>query len=402
MPELHARLSASGAHRWLRCPGSIKLEKSYPDTDSIYTEEGTVAHFLAEKKLRAYFGKDTQKNALRSQKRAAAKMHQALVDKAKGAGVEIDTFEQMERYTDIYLEKAKEDTLGFKTEPVVFIEEMVNFDLWVPEGFGTADCIMLANERMIITDFKYGKGVKVDPEKNEQLMLYALGAYQRYGMIFPIKNVTLQIIQPRIENIDSWGISMKGLLRWADEAVAPIAIEAYNGSDKLEPGDHCRFCKAKAQCPKRAEKMFQAVEEIKENVKDIKLLGPEQLGYYLKKSLGITEWIKDMEEEALDSILKGEPVPGFKAVEGRSIRAFKDQDQAMETLIKKGYKPEILFERKALSLSKLEKLIGKKEFNDLVGDQIIKPQGKPTLVEESDKRQSYVANDATKMFEEQR
>ena len=376
MPDVHAKLSASGAHRWINCPGSVRLEEDFPDTTSNYAREGTLAHALAEAKLKKYFIKGYGKKAY--DKEVEPIKSDELYDKS------------MENYTDVYFDEIKTRALSYKERPFVAIEERVDFSNWVPEGFGTCDCLMIYRDTMTVIDLKYGKGVEVDPEDNPQLMLYALGAYAGYGFLFNIKKVTLCIVQPRIDNIKSWDISAGDLLAFG-ERIKPIAKDAYNGSDKLCQGEHCRFCKAKSRCPERAKEMFKSVEKLKPIMdSDIGLISNDDISRYLKESTGLIDWIKGLEEEALASILKGEEIPGYKAVEGRSIRKFKDADKAISLLEGAGYDEAVLYERKPLSLSKLEKLVGKKEFESVLGTEVIKPQGKPTLVPESDKRDPYV------------
>lgn len=376
MPEVHAKLSASGAHRWINCPGSVVLEENFEDQSSEYAKEGTLAHSVAELKLQKYFMKGI-----------GPKKFKIAMDNFKESEYWQD---EMDKYTDLYFDEIKKRALAFKNLPYVNIEERVNFSNWVPEGFGTCDCIMIYGDTMQVIDLKYGKGVPVSPEENPQLMLYGLGAYNAYSMFYDIKNIRLTIIQPRLDSILDWGLSIDDLLKFG-EKIKPIADEAYHGSKKLKEGEHCRFCKAKSRCPARANKMFEAVEELKPVMeKDLALISNEDISKYLKESIGLIDWIKDLEDEALKSILAGEEIPGYKAVEGRSNRAFADQDKAFEILQESGFDEAMLYERKPLSLSKLEKLVGKKEFGEILKDQIIKPQGKPTLVEESDKRDPYV------------
>lgn len=376
MPEVHARLSASGSSRWINCPGSVRLEEEFPDTTSLYALEGTLAHSIGEVKLKEFFMPDLDKKKL----------------KKAYEGFKQSEFysKEMENYTDDYFNYVREISLGCKEAPYVSVEERVDFSSWVPEGFGTCDCILIYGEDMHIVDLKYGKGVAVSPEKNSQLMLYALGALNSYGDIYEIKNVTLHIVQPRVDNISSFEIKASDLLEWGD-GVKVIAKKAYEGSDEFKLGDHCRFCKAKSRCPERAREMFKAAEGLKPaRDSDIKLISNEDIGRYLRETTGLIDWINDLEEEALSCILKGENVPGYKAVEGRSIRKFKDSDKALSLLEGAGFDEAVLYERKALSLSRLEKLVGKSEFEKIVGSEVIKPQGKPTLVPESDKRDPYV------------
>lgn len=376
MPDVHAKLSASGAHRWINCPGSVVLEENFEDQGSEYAKEGTLAHSVAEIKLQKYFMKGI-----------GPKKFKAAMDKFKESEYWQD---EMDKYTDLYFDEIKKRALAYKDLPYVNIEERVDFSPWVPEGFGTCDCIMIYGDEMQVIDLKYGKGVPVSPEENPQLMLYGLGAYNFYSIFYDIKKIKLTIIQPRLDSILDWELSIDDLLKFGDE-IKPIADKAYHGSDDLKEGEHCRFCKAKSRCPARASKMFEAVEELKPVMeKDLALISNEDISKYLKESIGLIDWIKDLEDEALKAILAGEEIPGYKAVEGRSNRAFADQDKAFEILQESGFDEAMLYERKPLSLSKLEKLVGKKEFGEILKGQIIKPQGKPTLVEESDKRDPYV------------
>ena len=376
MPDVHAKLSASGAHRWINCPGSVLLEENFEDTGSEYAREGTLAHSVAELKLQKYFMKGI-----------GPKKFRAAMDKFKESDLWQD---EMDKYTDIYFDEIKRRSLEYKERPYVNIEERVDFSSWVPEGFGTCDCIMIYGDTMQVIDLKYGKGVPVSPEENPQLMLYGLGAYHAYSIFYNIKTVRLTIIQPRLDSILDWELSIEDLLK-VGESIKPIAEKAYYGCDELKEGEHCRFCKAKSRCPERAKTMFKQVEELKPAMeKDLALISNGDISKYLQETKGLIDWIKDLEDEALSSILAGEEIPGYKAVEGRSNRAFKDVDKALEILEGHGFEEAMLYERKPLSLSKLEKLVGKKDFTDLLADEVIKPQGKPTLVEESDKRPPFV------------
>lgn len=376
MPEVHAKLSASGSNRWLNCPGSVMLEEAFPDTSSPYAKEGTLAHAMGELKLKKYFTTGFGPEKYRKE-----------LEKLK---TEEFFPKEMDNYTDDYFNYVRELALSFKDLPYVSVEERVDFSNWVPEGFGTCDCIMIFGSDMHIIDLKYGKGVPVSPVGNSQLMLYALGAYNSYGDIYSIETVTMHIVQPRVDNTDSYSMVLSDLLAWS-EGVKVISQKAYNGCEEFSIGEHCRFCKAKSRCPERAKEMFKAVQELKPVMdSDIGLISNDDISRYLKESTGLIDWIKDLEEEALACILKGEEIPGYKAVEGRSIRKFKDTDKAMGLLEGAGYDEAVLYERKPLSLSKLEKLVGKKEFENVLGTEVIKPQGKPTLVPESDKRDPYV------------
>ncbi len=388
----HAKLSASGAHRWLNCPGSVKLEEGFSDTTSVYAKEGTLAHDVSELKLQKYFVKGVGPKTFQKK--------MAVFKKSEFWGPEMD------KMTDVYFDEVKRKALEFKSTPFVNIEERVDFSDWVPEGFGTADCIMVHGSELVVMDLKYGKGVPVSVENNPQLLLYALGAYANYSWIYDIQKVTLCIVQPRLNNIDYWTIDTAELLTFGDK-VRPIAEEAFNGSDRFKEGDHCRFCKAKSVCGERAANMFDVVQEVKPFIKkkgrkhEIKgLLTADQIGEFLTKCKGVTEWIKDLQEEALAQILAGTAVPGYKAVEGRSNRRIVDEAALARVLMDKGFEESVLYKPPALeTLTNLEKLVGKKEFGKIGKDLIVKPQGKPTLVPESDKRPPY-KKDAASMFEQ--
>lgn len=376
MPDAHAKLSASGAHRWLACPGSVGLEEDLPDRGSPYAAEGTLAHAVGELKLRKYF-----ERGIGPKKFSAAMAGFRESEYWKG---------EMDRYTDDYFDEVKRRSLLYPEIPYVAVEERVSFADYVPEGFGTCDCIMIYGDEMQVIDLKYGKGVVVSPEKNPQLMLYGLGALGVYEMLYEIGTVRLVIVQPRLESVEEWSISAADLRAWG-ESIKETAREAYEGSERLASGDHCRFCKAKARCPERGRELFSAVEELAEaKEKAVSPLSNADIAKVLTRAKGILDWVKDLEEEALRAVLAGETVPGYKAVEGRSNRAFKSTDRALEILKGAGYEEAMLYERKPLSLSKLEGLVGKARFKDLLGDEVVKPQGKPTLVEESDKRAPFV------------
>ncbi len=376
MPDVHAKLSASGSARWLACPGSVKLEEKFPDSSSPYAAEGTLAHEIGELKLKKYF---TTEYGPEKFKRALKKLKEDPYYAA-----------EMDKYTDEYFEYVREVSLRFNCLPYASVEERVDFSEWVPEGFGTCDCILIGGSDLHILDLKYGKGVPVSPVENPQLKLYALGAYSGYKDIYNINQVYMHIVQPRVDNTAKFQISLADLLDWGEE-IKPIAKKAYRGCDEYELGDHCRFCKAKSRCPARAQQMFKSVEIFKPIMdKDISLISNEDISNYLKESVGLIDWIKDLEEEALATILKGEEIPGYKAVEGRSIRKFRDHDKAISMLQRVGYDEAVLYEKKPLTLAKLEKLVGKKEFEEVLGGEVIKPRGKPTLVPESDKRDPFV------------
>ncbi len=374
----HALLSASGAGRWLACPPSAKLEDQFPDTESEAAAEGTLAHELAEMKIRNYFF--TKEFGKRKLNNAVKKLQENGLWQ-----------EEMQGYTDEYLDYIKNTALSLKSAPSVRIEQRVYFKEYTfadpedpIEGSGIADCILLYGDTVHVIDFKYGKGVPVSAENNPQLMLYALGAYQAYRMLYPISKAKLTVVQPRLDSISEWECTAEDILKFGEYVKARAAL-AVKGEGDFAPGlDTCRFCRAKAQCAARA----------KENVrlafftdKRPPLISNEEAGEYLKKGEDVAKWLEDLKDYALKECLAGKAVPGWKAVEGRGSREWTDMDKAFDVLMKGGIAPEeMLWERKPLTLAQVEKMVGKTDFQKSVGKYTVKKPGKPALVKESDKR----------------
>lgn len=386
MPEEHAKLSASGSSRWINCPGSIVLESSFGEKESEYAEEGRLAHSVAELKLTKYFKKGI-----------GPKKFKSAMDEFKKSPY---WNKSMDDYTDDYFEFVKEKALSYPDRPFVDVELRVDYSNVAPEGFGTCDCVMIHGNELSIIDLKYGTGVKVDAKDNSQLMLYALGVYNMFSVIYDIKTVSMTIVQPRLNHFDTHTISIEELLAFS-ERVKPIAQEAYTGSDRLAVGDHCKFCKAKSKCRARAESMFKPVKENVLPVIDKKpgeLLTSQEIGELLIKLDGVVDWIKSLEAEGLAEALAGNEVTGFKLVEGRSVRKITDESGAVSKLVAAGFEESLLYERRLLSMTKIEAIVGKKDFATILGGVIEKPPGKPTLVKASDKRKEYVLNDAKSMF----
>lgn len=386
MPEEHAKLSASGSSRWINCPGSIVLESSFGEKESEYAEEGRLAHSVAELKLTKYFKKGI-----------GPKKFKSAMDEFKKSPY---WNKSMDDYTDDYFEFVKEKALSYPDRPFVDVELRVDYSNVAPEGFGTCDCVMIHGNELSIIDLKYGTGVKVDAKDNSQLMLYALGVYNMFSVIYDIKTVSMTIVQPRLNHFDTHTISIEELLAFS-ERVKPIAQEAYTGSDRLAVGDHCKFCKAKSKCRARAESMFKPVKENVLPVIDKKpgeLLTSQEIGELLIKLDGVVDWIKSLEAEGLAEALAGNEVTGFKLVEGRSVRKITDESGAVSKLVAAGFEESLLYERRLLSMTKIEAIVGKKDFATILGGVIEKPPGKPTLVKASDKRKEYDLNDAKSMF----
>lgn len=370
MPTQHALLSASGAHRWLHCTGSPLLEKDFPDSTSVYAQEGALAHELCELKLMAYTGEIT--------KRKLTSMKSKLMKSELWQP-------EMDSTSEAYLDHIKDITMSYTVKPVILTEKKVDFSQYVPEGFGTADCLILAGDTLHVVDYKHGKGVVVDADHNPQMMLYALGAMSELSLLYRFKFVHMTIVQPRVNNISEFTMTADELREWGESVVKPKAEAAISGKGEFEAGDWCRFCRAKQQCKTRYESNDSLYPELSER-HDPRLITLDELGEYLKRGKDMAAWLEDMKEYALSESLAGADVPGWKAVEGRGSRAFTDTDEAVDTLIKNGIDESVLYERRVLTLAQMEKAVGKKAFGELVGDLVVKNPGKPTLVEESDKR----------------
>ena len=370
MPTQHALLSASGAHRWLHCTGSPLLEKDFPDSTSVYAQEGTLAHELCELKLMAYTGEIT--------KRKLTSMKNKLMKSELWQP-------EMDSTSEAYLDYIKDITMSYTVKPVILTEKKVDFSQYVPEGFGTADCLILAGDTLHVVDYKHGKGVVVDADHNPQMMLYALGAMSELSLLYRFKFVHMTIVQPRVNNISEFTMTADELIEWGETVVKPKAEAAISGKGEFEAGDWCRFCRAKRQCKTRYEANDSLYPELSAQ-HDPRLITLEELGKYLKRGKDMAAWLEDMKEYALSESLAGAEVPGWKAVEGRGSRAFTDTDEAVDTLIKNGIDESVLYERRVLTLAQMEKAVGKKAFGEIVGNLVVKNPGKPTLVEESDKR----------------
>ena len=380
MPDTHALLSASAAKRWLSCPPSARLTENMPDAVSEYAAEGTLAHALGELKVRKKF----------------EIMKKTVYDKTlKELKADPMYSPEMDGYTDSYLDYVAAIMHSYKSKPYIAIEKRLDYSHIAPGGFGTGDCLIMCGGDLHIIDFKYGKGVPVSAEDNPQLKLYALGAVREYDLLYDIRNITLHIVQPRTDDGNSsWGITVEQLNAWG-ESVKPIARLAYDGKGDFNVGEHCRFCRAKSTCRARAEFMLS---EAGFSSLPPELLSDDELGKVLERARLFANWLSDVENYALNAILNGKTITGFKAVEGTSRRKITDTDGAFEVLKANGFDEAVLYERTPLGLTELEKLIGgKKKLTDLIGGFIEKPQGKPTLVPADDKRPDY-KQDINKIF----
>ncbi|NLZ54561.1 MAG: DUF2800 domain-containing protein [Thermoanaerobacteraceae bacterium] len=378
-PE-HALLSASAAHRWLVCTPSARLEETLPEKKSDYADEGNLAHDIAELKLKKAFIEQMPLRTFNSRLKKLQK-HELYQD-------------EMLTHTDTYLDYVSGIVYSFTSPPYIAVEKKLDFSAYVPEGFGTGDCIIISGTTLYIIDFKYGKGVPVSAEDNPQMKLYALGAYEAYKILYPINTVKMVIVQPRLDVISEWEMQLVDLLAWG-ESIRLIAQTAYEGKGHFVSGEHCRFCRAKALCRARADFNI-SLEDSKGKMPP--LISNAEVGDLLKRARDLVAWIKDLEEYALAECLAGNEVPGWKAVHGRANREFTDQDAAFKLLIENGIDEAVLYERKPITLTSVEKLLGKKEFQTLLGNFVVKPPGKPTLVLESDKREPIKRQSAAEDF----
>ena len=398
MSANHAILSASSANRWLVCTAAPRFEAQFPETTSAYAEEGRLAHSICElkalKKFTASFG---------------PKAFATRMNKLKKEPLYSD---EMDRTSEAYLDHLLEKAMAYDTLPLVNVEVRVDFAEYVPEGFGTCDCVMIGGDMLDITDYKHGKGVPVSAEGNPQLRLYALGALRQYEPFYGgvIQRVRMTIDQPRVRDTpSSETLTVEELKAWG-ESIKPIAEKAFGGFGEFVPGDHCRFCRGKAQCRARAESNT-ALEDFKDlkaipgslandlidignaaGVEDMPpILTHAEIGDLLERGANLDAWLRDLKEFALGAVLKGEEIPGWKAVAGTSLRKIKDQIAAITALKAAGYDEALLYKaREMVTFGELDKLVGgEKQLKSLLGEIVQKPLGKPTLAPISDKREVY-------------
>ena len=361
MPTNHAILSASASERWLRCPPSARLCETYEDKGSDYAAEGTCAHTLCEARLKQALGIPT-KDPVEDLSWYSEEMEECAQGYAS--------------YVVELLETAKQTC----ADPVVMIEQRVDFSRWVKEGFGTADALLISDGVMNICDFKYGAGIEVSAEGNSQMRLYALGALEIFDCIYDIEEIQMTIYQPRKSNISVSTITKDELLKWAEEEVVPKAELAYAGLGEFSCGEHCRFCKAKAECRERANANLALAQF---DFESPALLTDEEIADILGKVDALTAWASDVKEYALQQAVSGKEWNGWKLVEGRSIRKYTSEALVASAVESAGFDP---YERKVLGITSMQKMLGKNRFEELLAPYLEKPQGKPTLVPISDKR----------------
>ncbi len=360
-PNGHAILSASSSNRWLHCPPSARLGESYEDKGSDYTAEGTNAHSLCEYKLRKTLGQ-----------------------KAKNPTKQLSWYsEEMEDCATGYAAYILEQVEAAKqtcADPVVLIEQRVDFSRWVEQGFGTADCIVIADGTLRICDYKHGLGILVSAENNPQMKCYALGALELFDGIYDIDTVSMTIYQPRRQNISTFEVSKDELYRWAEEVLKPTAALAFAGDGNYLCGEWCGFCKAKHKCRARAEANLSLAQH---DFKLPPLLTDTEIEVILSRVDELVAWASDIKEYALQQAVSGKEWNGWKLVEGRSNRKYTNEAAVIQAVSEAGFDP---YEKKLLGITALQKLLGKSRFDELLTGFIEKPQGKPTLVPESGKR----------------
>ena len=397
MPDVHALLSASSSKQWLHCPPSVRLQENFPNESSVYAEEGTFAHEICEYKVRKY-----------------------LKERVKRPQSEEYDTEEIEQITDVYaefvisiIEQMKENGC----EPLAFVEERVDYSHIAPSGFGTADMLIIGKDEngrglLHVCDFKTGKGVFVDADHNSQMMLYAIGALAAYGFLYDIEIVRMSIIQPRLGNISTFECSRQELEDWG-ESIKPTALLAFEGKGEQHPGDWCRFCRAKPVCKACADEALALCREdfldldagaFDDTAEESDMTAPyeadtqtavfkqpglipiAELAEILPTLNRISSWIEAVFAfVSSEAINHGVPIPGYKVVEGRSKRVFTDTKAVVDVAVQNGYTD--LYKQTLITLTEFEKMMGKKKFNELLGEYVAKPPGKLALVPESDPRE---------------
>lgn len=388
-PKAHATVTASGYERWSHCTAAPRYEEQFPSESSVYADEGTLAHNVCE-----LYGR--KKFTVMSTRKFNAELKKLKADPLW----QDEMIKTAEAYVDFLTEKANE----FASVPRVSFEVRVDLSDYIPDGFGTCDNYMVGGDVLRITDYKHGKGVKVSAVNNGQMRLYALGVLK---LLFPIygdtiKRVCTAIVQPRIsEEVEEEWLTVEELLKWGEGEAKPKAQAAYFGLGTFCAGEWCRFCRGKAECRARAQHyagFSQYVGAIPEGLaeqedatpaEEITILTDAEVADLLRQAQGLIGWYEDLQNYARDAILSGREIPGWKVVEGRKVRAFKNTDKALDIMRGAGYDDAVLFERKPLTLAQLEKLTGKKAFAELMDGEITWPPGKPTLTTADDKRAAY-------------
>lgn len=410
MPTTHAILAPSASKRWMTCPPSARLEAQVPSKETAYTKEGTIAHSMAETLLRICLEQKGQLvedfvdkfqiayNASQGTGKMAP-LYQELANHAHEAQAEqLDPWEMMATVLNYYVRPVFDDYLaaiGEDPDAILLVEQQLKLSEYIPEGFGSSDAVIIWGSTLAVYDLKYGKGVKVSAKNNPQMKCYALGAILGPGELYDLAEIRMTIIQPRLQWISTDESTYWDILKWATEELKPAAVLAYQGGGDFVPGEHCRFCNVAPRCKALAAKASQ----LNANRGDTALMTNEEIAEALINAQQLKSWLTGLEAYALEKALEGQTFPGFKVVEGRSVRQISDQAAAMQTLEDAGFDEASYCKPKELkTISDLEKLLKKKGFQELLGQYVIKPQGKPALVEESDPRPAM--NSASSAAEE--
>lgn len=364
MAKAHALLSASSSERWLRCPPSAKLNAAATETPSEYAAQGTDAHTLCERKVKVALGMESK-------------------DPTEDLTYYDEEMEQCADEYATYISELYSEVKDICPDPIVLIEQQLDFSHWVPEGFGTGDCLIVADGTLYVIDMKFGKGIEVSALENPQMMCYALGALELFDGIYDINSVCMTIFQPRRENISTYTIGKDELLAWAENTLKPTAELAARGEGDFKAGEHCQFCRVKATCRKRAE---YNLELARYDFEMPAMLEDNEISAILAKTDQLVSWVTDIKEYALGQALNGTEYPDWKLVEGRSNRKYTDENAVANAVTSAGFDP---YEHKVLGVTAMTKLLGKAKFEELLGGLIEKPQGKPTLVPKSDKRPDW-------------
>ncbi len=372
----HARFSPSSGKRYLNCPPSLLLEEQFPDEQSPYASEGSAGHTMAEHLINKYLKKRT--------KRPVSDYYSDELMEAVEGYVE---------YVISQIEQARADC----DTPFFGVEQKVSLAERVEDCFGTADMVIADYHKIHIIDLKLGKGVMVDAESNVQLMIYGLGVLDMLGFLYDIDTVELTIVQPRIEHFSTWEISAEDLFSWGKDVFEPGAARALAGEGEFKAGDHCRFCKARFTCRARAEEYLKLAQM---EFKNPDLMSDDEVAEVLSKADALKKWAEEVYTYAQnEAVTNHKEWPGFKLVLGRSNRKYTDETDVAEAAKKAGYTD--IYKQSLIGITEMERLMGKKKFNEILGDFVYKPDGKVTLVPDSDKRELYKTATAEADFKEE-
>ena len=368
----HARLNASSSHRWMMCPPSVKLSEQFADKPSPYAEEGTFLHELCELKLHRYLGD----------------MVPELIEEQYAEHRDNDFYsDEAESVTDEYVAFCIETIEAVRLscpDPLIMVEHRLDYSEYVPEGFGTGDLVIVADGVIEVIDFKGGRGVRVDANRNSQLMLYGLGALLEFDPLYDIHTVRMTIVQPRLSNTSTYEITAQELIRWAETEVRPKAMLAYEGAGEFCAGEWGRFCKARYTCRKLSEYHMRLAEH---DFRQPDLLSDEEIADILPVADSLNSWVQDLLAYATQAAVNGKSWPGYKLVAGRTVRKYTSEAEVIKAATEAGYTD--IYKTTLLGVGDLEKRMGRKRFGEVLGKFIIKPAGAPTLVPETDARKPY-------------